>query len=81
MTTKKTEGGKITAILELGILKGKMSLPYFRDEIQLAVFLPLKVKYADENILEPSEATPRLVFEWRHQIAKNTHLYTLKEII
>ena len=71
----------ITAILDAGILKGKIKTPFNRE---ITILLPItKLNYSLTEGSTPDDSTShrRLVFEWRMQVGVRTHLYKLKEIL
>ena len=70
----------ITAILEAGILKGKIRMINALPEIDILLPIMLKVNYGElsDTVLD---TTPRARFVWNKQIKKFTHLYRLKEIL
>jgi hypothetical protein len=68
----------ITAILEAGILTGKLRLPQRLNEIDILLPVVLMPIMTEENKLT---TTPRARFIWIGQISRYKHSYRLKEIL
>ena len=68
---------KITAYLRFGGFERIMQLPDVKREVRIAVMLPLRSFDVSTSDLR---TTPVLVFEWRKQLTRFTHEYSLKEI-
>ncbi len=73
---------KITAILKLGDLEGKIKLPEMIPEIRIPVTLPLTISWLHEAFTPDSpNSHPVLIFEWYKQVSKYTHIYRIKDIV
>ena len=71
----------ITAYLRFEGFERKMKIEWSR-EIRIPIALPLIISYLQEGFFPSSpNKHPVLVFEWKRQLTKYTHEYSLKEII
>ena len=71
----------ITAYLRFAGFERKMKIERL-PEIRIPITLPLTISYLQEGFFPDSpNRHPVLVFEWKRQLTKYTHEYSLKEII
>lgn len=71
----------ITAILDAGTLKGKVKIPTIQREIKIVLTTPTTVSFLQEAFVPDSPNRHKVMtFEWREQLKKYIHRYTLKEI-
>lgn len=71
----------ITAILDAGILKGEVRWPNVSPSIDIILTLPIKISY-QASIGPDTDIDYKIArFEWKEQLSKYKHRYTLKEII
>jgi hypothetical protein len=70
----------ITAILNAGILTGKMKLIERVNELDIVI--PMPIFSISGDLLNPKlSTTPRFRFVWKRQIKRFTHEYVLKEVV
>jgi hypothetical protein len=72
---------KITAILDAGLLKGKMKLSKIQERIEIIPFVLMKTHFIEEEVSPIGTITPRMRFVWWKQISKYTHIYKLEDIL
>jgi len=71
---------KITAYLRFNGFESKIKTE-FLPEIRTIVTLPMTISFLQEAFVPNSpNRHPVLVFEWKKQLTKYTHEYSLKEI-
>ena len=78
--TLQSKQRKMTAILEAGILKGKMKMPTHLPHIDIIVPVVGRFRFIEE--LTPElHTTPVMRFTWWKQTGRYTHVYKLQEIL
>lgn len=71
----------ITAILDAGTLKGKVRISTFQREIKVVITIPTNLFLFQETLtVDSSRGYKVMTFEYKRQLKKYTHLYTLKMI-
>ena len=70
----------ITAILNAGILQGKMKIKEPMKNIDIVIPMPL-LGFYDDIMDMKLRTTPRLRFIWKRQIKKYTHEYVLAQVV
>jgi hypothetical protein len=71
----------ITAILNAGMLEGKMKLPKLEREIEIILPVMKPFDWGDKETGFLPTLTPRAKFVWYKQISRYKHVYKLQEIL